>query len=190
MKRLSAKSLTLALIASLSLVGCGWHLRGSEDQSFAININVQGPGTASAGNFVGAFGTALTGSGGAIVPNAYTARGIIYLYQAVYRRQSITLSRIGQSTGFDLSYRVVYEVRSPIGEVLQPRKEFEIKRDYFNDQSLPLAQLYEETKIREEVEKEAAQSLLRRVVNVLRNTPEDKLQPPPPPATPPEKPKS
>jgi len=184
------KPLAAVLLAGLALSGCGFHLRGSEgDQSFAQNLYFDGPGV-SGNTFVGVFGTALTGVGGNIVSSPVTSNAVVYLYRAAYRRQAITLSKIGRATGFDLNYRVVYEVRSPKGEVLQPRKEFEIKRDYYNDQTLPLAQLAEETQIREEIEKEAAQALLRRVVNVLRQIPDEKLLPPPPEPPPPPEQKS
>jgi len=167
------------LVVCLALSGCGFHLRGSEgDKAFQQNLYFDGPGIAGS-TFVGVFGTALTGVGGNIVATPVAASAIVYLYQATYKRQSITTSKVGQSSGFDLNYRVIYEVRSPRGEVLQTRKEFDIKRDYYNDQTLPLAQLSEESQIREELEKEAAQSLLRRVVNVLRQVPEEKLLPPP-----------
>jgi len=169
-----------ALAVCLALSGCGFHLRGSGgDTSFAQNLYFQGPGVTES-PFVSVFGMALTGVGGSIVASPATSTGIVYLYKARYLRQPITLSRTGRATGYDLSYRVVYDVRSPRGDLLQPRREFEIKRDYYNDQTLPLAQLAEENQIREEIEKEAAQSLLRRVVNVLRQTPKEKLTPPPP----------
>jgi len=176
------KTRTLAALAAcLALSACGFHLRGSEgDSSFAQSLYLEGPG--ASGNFPGVFGMTLTGTGGKVVGSAAGSTAVVRLYRATYQRQPITLSRTGRATGYDLSFRIVYEVRSPKGELLQARKEFEIKRDYFNDQTLPLAQLSEEGQIREELEKEAAQSLLRRVVNVLRQppaspspTPESKL---------------
>lgn len=157
----------LPLLACLLLSGCGFHLRGSEgDTSFAQKFYVEG----AVGTFLGAFNAAVTGTGGAIVGNAAESSAVIRLYRASYQRQPITLNRTGRATAFDLSYRIVYELRGPKGEILQARKEFEIKRDYFNDQSLPLAQLAEEGQIREELEKDAAQSLLRRVVTLLKRT--------------------
>lgn len=170
---LPTKTLILLLLAScLALSACGFHLRGSDEGAkLAHKLYIEGPVTE--GSFLSAFGTALTDVGGGIVKTPIAASGIIHLYRATYVRQPITLSRTGRANGYDLSYRIVYDVRSPKGEVLQPRKEFEVKRDYFNDQTLPLAQLAEEAQIREEIEKEAAQSLLRRVVNTLRQLPED-----------------
>jgi LPS-assembly lipoprotein len=52
---------------------------------------------------------------------------------------------------------------------LLPRQEIEIRRDYFNDQSSPLGQMAEEGLIRQEMQKEAAQLLLRRIVYGLRS---------------------
>ena len=166
-----------ALAACLALSACGFHLRGGGgDTSFSQNLFIEGAG--ASGSFLGVFGTALTGAGGSLVGAPVNSTGIVRLYKAAYIRQPITLSRTGRATGFDLIYRVSYDVRTPKGEVVQPRKEFEAKREYFNDQTLPLAQLAEEGQIREELEKEAAQTLLRRVVNALKQVPEG------PPASP------
>ncbi len=163
------RSLSITLAACLLVSGCGFHLRGSGgDTSLSQKLYIEGP--AAGEGFVNVFGSALTTVGGRIVRTPAESSGIVYLYRASYQRQPITLSRTGRATGYDLIYRIVYEVRSPKGEVLQPRKEFEVKRDYYNDQTLPLAQLSEEGQIRTELENEAAQSLLRRVVNQLRQS--------------------
>lgn len=174
---LPTKASVLLLASGLALSACGFHLRGSgEGAKLAQKLYIEGPGTN--GSFLSTFGTALTDVGGGIVGTPIAASGIIHLYRATYVRQPITLSRTGRANGYDLSYRIVYDVRSPKGEVLQTRREFEVKRDYFNDQTLPLAQLAEEAQIREEIEKEAAQSLLRRVINVFGRLPEASPAPP------------
>ena len=150
MTRFPHKTHALILIASLALSACGFHLRGSEGGAkLAQKLYIEGPG--SGGNFQSVFSTALTDVGGGIVKTPIAASGIVHLYQATYLRQPITLSRTGRANGYDLSYRIVYDVRSPKGEVLQTRKEFEVKRDYFNDQTLPLAQLSVERLIRQKV---------------------------------------
>lgn len=161
------KILGLALLL-LSFSGCGFHLRGSGDSNdYAQKLFIEGP--AAGTSFVGVFGDALIGTGGSIEQSPASATAIIHLYKALYQRQFITLSRTGKATGYDLIYRIVYDLRTPKGEVLQPTKEFDIKRNYFNDQTLPLAQLAEESLIRQELEKEAAQMLLRRVVIQLKH---------------------
>ncbi len=182
-----ARFAILALFASLALAGCGFHLRGSSangeegKNSFAQRLYLEGPGAHT--GFASVFATALVAAGGKQVFEPVDSTAIIHMYQATFKRQSITLSNTGRATGFDLSYRISYDVRNPKGVVLQPRKEFEVKRDYYNDQTLPLAQQAEEGQINEALAIEAAQSLLRRVVNDINKVPESK----PEPAKPPEK---
>lgn len=170
------------MVAALSLLGgtggCGWHLRGTGgDASFAQRIYLDGPGAST--GFAGVFGTVLNTVGGTLVSNPAQSTGIVRLYRATFQRQPITISRTGRATGFDLSYRIIYDVRNAKGEILQGRKEFEVKRDYYNDQTLPLAQQSEEGQINEALANEAAQSLLRRVVNQLKQSEPPPTQPSP-----------
>lgn len=167
---------TCAFAVLLTLSACGFHMRGSGgDASFAQRIYLEGP--AAPTGFSGYFGTALNTVGGSLVSTPADCTGIVHLYRATFQRQPITLSNTGRATGFDLSYRVIFDVRSPKGEILQAKREFEIKRDYYNDQSLPLAQQSEEGQIIEALTNEAAQSLLRRVVNELKKMPKAEPEP-------------
>lgn len=156
----------LAIIAIMAvLAGCGFHLRGSAGPTFAKGILLQG---INAGNpLYNDFSGALTLVGGHLVKTPGEAAGIVYVHKAYHSRRSLTLSRFGRSTEFDLFYRIVYDVRSPTGEVLLPRQDIEVRRDYFNDQTLPLSQVAEEGVMRLEMQKEAAQTLLRRTISVL-----------------------
>ncbi len=172
----------LAIFVLMALAGCGFHLRGSKvgggaDNAFAQRLYLEGP--AAHTGFASVFAVALTAAGGKQVFEPAQSTAVVHMYQAIFRRQSITLSNTGTATGFDLSYRISYDVRSPKGVVFQERKEFEVKRDYYNDQTLPLAQQAEEAQINEALANEAAQSLLRRVVNDIKKAPE----PGPEPAT-------
>jgi outer membrane lipopolysaccharide assembly protein LptE/RlpB len=72
---------------------------------------------------------------------------------------------------FDLTFRVIYEVQNPKGDILIPEKELMVRREYFNTQGSPLGQGLEEVQIRSEMEMEAAQTLLRQVVFTLRDKP-------------------
>ncbi len=113
-------------------------------------------------------------TGGRLVPEPSQAGGVIHIYRANHLRRYLALSRAGRSVEYDLSYRVLYDVRTPQGEVLLPRQEIETKRDYFNDQTLPLGQAEEEGLIRQELEKEAAQAVLRRAIFALEQAPDKK----------------
>lgn len=161
----ASRPVLLLIALSLALAGCGFHLRGSGGPTFAQGILLQG---INSGNPLYAdFNSALTLVGGRLVKSPGESAGIVYVHRAYHSRRSLTLSRFGRSTEFDLSYRIVYDVRSPTGEVLLPRQDIEVRRDYFNDQTLPLAQVAEEGVMRVEMQKEAAQTLLRRAISVL-----------------------
>ncbi|HUL13002.1 MAG TPA: LPS assembly lipoprotein LptE [Methylococcaceae bacterium] len=162
---------TILAAVCLSLAACGFHLRGS-GPGIAQKLYLEGLGPGD--SFVGTFGNAMSLAGGKVVPEAGQAGGVIHIYKASHFRRYLALSRAGRSVLYDLSYRVVYDVRTPKGEVLLPRQEIETKRDYFNDQTLPLGQAEEEGLIRQELEKEAAQALLRRAVFALSKAPEKK----------------
>ena len=148
----------------LSLAACGFHLRGS-GPAIAQNLYVEGLGPRD--SFMGTFRDTMSFSGGKLVRKANRAGAVIHIYRAQHHRRYLALSRTGRSIEYDLSYRVLYDVRTPQGEVLLPRQEIETKRDYFNDQTLPLGQAEEEGLIRQELEREAAQILLRRAVFAL-----------------------
>lgn len=156
-------------VLCVSLAACGFHLRGSGP---AIAQDLYLEGLSPHDSFVGTFGSTMSLAGGKLVSNANQAGAVIHIYKAAHLRRYLALSQAGRSVQYDLSYRVLYDVRTPKGEVLLPRQEIETKRSYFNNQSLPLGQMEEEGVIREELEKQAAEILLRRAVLVLTRTSE------------------
>lgn len=153
----------------LSLSACGFHLRGSISQgSLAKSVFVEGDAHYEA--FTGEFNDLLAHSGGTLAPTASDAGAVIHIVRARHERRPITLSKQGRANTYDLIFRLEYDVSTPKGEALLPRQEIEIKRDYYNDQTSPLSQSAEEDLIRQEMQKEAAQLLLRRIVYGLRHT--------------------
>jgi LPS-assembly lipoprotein len=99
------------------------------------------------------------------------ASAIINVTMVRHLRRPITLSAVGRANMFDLTFRVIYEVQGPKGNILIPEKELMVRREYFNTQDSPLGQGLEEVQIRSEMEMEAAQTLLRQVVFTLRDKP-------------------
>jgi LPS-assembly lipoprotein len=162
----------LPLVAALALAACGWHLRGelpgtvSEKTLFVTGLGPKSP-------FYGDFVQTLSYSGGTLAQAPAKASAVIHIASAQHIRRPITLSQQGRANTFDLSFRVVYDVRTPGGEILIPKQELEVRRDYFNDQISPLGQGEEEAMYRVEMQKEAAQSLLRRIIYSLRQRKSD-----------------
>lgn len=174
----AAFSRCFALIIAAGLAGCGWHLRG-EIPGTAQARTIYLTGIDRGNPFYGDFSQVLNYSGGIMAASPAKAGAVVNIASARHLRRPITLSAQGRANTFDLTFRVLYQIQSPKGEVLVPQQELEVKRDYFNDQSSPLGQGAEEALLREEMEREAAQTLLRRVVFTLGK------MPPAPPAIPP-----
>ncbi|BBL76612.1 LPS assembly lipoprotein LptE [Methylomagnum ishizawai] len=164
-----ARRLRLAapLSAALALAACGWHLRG-EMPGTKLENTLYLSGITNKNPFYGDFNQTLNNLGGALAPTPGLASAVVHITSAAHTRRPITLSQQGRANTFDLTYRVVYDVRSPKGEILIPQQELEIRRDYFNDQTTPLGQGYEEDMYRQEMQKEAARTLLRQVSYTLR----------------------
>lgn len=163
-KTLSNAALCSTLI--LALGACGFHLRG-EIPGSAESKTVYLAGLNHTHPFYNDFSQVLHYSGGIITQKPAEANAVIQVRSVHHLRRPITLSSQGRANTFDLLFRVVYQIETPKGEVLVPLQELEIRRDYFNDQSSPLGQGEEESLMRTEMEKEAAQVLLRRVVYTL-----------------------
>ena len=156
------------LAAAALLAGCGFHLRGEipgtpESKTFFIS------GLPANDAFYGDFRRVLGYSGGKITEKPAKAAALVNFFMARHERRPITLSRQGRANMFELTFRVVYQILTPKGDVLLPQNEMIIRRDYFNNQVSPLGQVQEESMMREEMEKEAALALLRRVVYALKN---------------------
>lgn len=164
-KRLSRICVIPALAALL--VGCGFHLRGSlpalgEGRTLAVT------GIGPTHFFYGEFAQSLQYAGGSLAQIPERADAVLHILNARHSRRPITLGRSGRANTFDLWLDVTYEVLTPKGEIILPREELEVRRDYFNDQTSPLGQGAEEAQYRLEMQHEAAQTLLRRIAYTLK----------------------
>lgn len=154
---------------AVCLSACGFHFRGRiAEHSLARTVFVEGDNRFD--SFTSEFNQLLAHSGGTVAPTSVGAGAVVHIVRARQERRPVTLSRQGRANTYDLTFRVEYDVTTPKGEILLPRQEIEIKRDYFNDQTSPLGQTAEESLIRQEMQKEAAQLLLRRIVYGLRDS--------------------
>lgn len=155
---------------AVALAGCGFHLRGEipgtpeQKTVYVLGLSRNNP-------FYGDFAQVLAYSGGRLAQKPAEAGAIINVSLARHERRPITLSSQGRANMFELTFRLVYQIQNAGGKVLAPQQELEVRRDYFNNQVSPLGQADEENLMRQEMEKEAAQTLLRRVVYTLKNKP-------------------
>jgi LPS-assembly lipoprotein len=170
MARSSLYRIVAVGLVALLVAGCGFHLRG-EMPGTAESKTLFLTGLSNRTSFYGDLVQVLGYSGGILAAAPAKAGAVVNVTLARHERRALTLSGQGRANTFDLTFRVIYDVRSPKGDILVPQQEMEVRRDYFNDQSSPLGQQEEEALMRNEMEKEAAQTLLRRVVYTLNRKP-------------------
>lgn len=166
------RKVSLAIImafSQLALTGCGYHLRGAVDLPERAKL-VHLKGVAPTQPFSQEFTELLTFAGGRVTANRMEAGSVFRLVRGIHQRRQISLSKAGKANGFNLSYRIEYEVTTPNGEVLIPVEELEISRQYFVDLRFPLGQGEQETLIRGEMEREAAQTVMRRLRSAVRGS--------------------
>ncbi len=159
--------MAMPALAALAISACGWHLRGEipgSKEARTLFVSGIGPRVPFYSDFTQIFIT----SGGILATVPSQASAVVHIVSADHQRRPITLSQQGRANTFDLSFRVIYDVRTPKGEILIPKQELEVRRDYFNDQISPLGQGEEEAMYRVEMQKDAAKTLLRRVIYTLR----------------------
>jgi len=157
----------------MALVGCGYHLRGKVDLPERARV-VKLTGIAPGQPFSQEFTELLMFAGGRVTLNQVEAGSVFHVIHGVHQRRQISLSKAGKANGFNLSYRLEYEITTPKGEVILPREELEVSRQYYVDIRFPLGQGEQETLMRSEMEREAAQILMRRLRSTVANLPPGK----------------
>lgn len=155
-----ARSILFPLLLCLS--GCGFHLRGEVDLPERAKV-VYFEGVDRGQPFSQQLTELLSFAGGRVTNDRNQAGSVLHVLRIRHERRQISLSRAGKANAFDLIYRLDYEIVTPKGEVLIPREELEISRQYFVNQNFPLGQGEQESQLRIEMEEEAAHTLLRRL---------------------------
>ncbi|AAU92548.1 MULTISPECIES: LPS-assembly lipoprotein LptE [Methylococcus] len=163
----TCRYLSLFLVASLT--GCGFHLRGSETSDGAGQVLfLEKAGSTRVGSRLP---DAIRLTGAQLTRNMVDAKGVIRILKETDERRTMSLNLGGRGNLFDLYTRVRYEVTTPQGEIIIPPQEVEVKREYFNNQLSPIGQGEEESLLRSEMERELAETLVRRVLIEMSRNP-------------------
>ncbi|MDF9391611.1 MULTISPECIES: LPS assembly lipoprotein LptE [Methylococcus] len=159
----------LSLLFMASLAGCGFHLRGGETSDGAGQIlYLEKAGSTRVGSRLP---DAIRLTGAQLARTMLDAKGVIRILKETDERRTMSLNLGGRGNLFDLYTRVRYEVTTPQGEIIIPPQEVEVKREYFNNQLSPIGQGEEESLLRSEMERELAETLVRRVLIEMGRNP-------------------
>jgi LPS-assembly lipoprotein len=153
------KTLT-ALLCTLLLAGCGFHLRGAANLPFDT-LYVQAP---VGSQFAVQFRRVVAAGGGtSIVNDPKAAAATLVLVSELREKSILSLSGGGRVREFQLRYRMSYRLLDNKAVETIPVSEIALTRDFsFNDQET-LSKESEEALLFRDMQSDAVQQLVRRL---------------------------
>lgn len=155
----------LAFFLSVSIAGCGFHLRGETDLSFD-SVYIDSAGTSQ-------FATELRrvfkgNSAVKLVDAPEQAQVVLKVLEERQEQNILSISAAGSVNEFQLLYRVSYRILDTQMQDLVPQQEITVRRDLTYDDTQTLGKESEVKLLFTEMRSDAVQQMLRRlsVVNV------------------------
>lgn len=158
-----------AVILSLALLlsACGYHLRGAFQLPENMkNVYIEG----SSGALLDQFRQTMETSSSTLSSSRTGAGIVIKIANEEFNRRVVSLSSRGKSNEFELEYRLDYEFANAKDALLMERQTVDIRREYYNDQTVVIAKENEENVIRNEMYQQAVHTILNRARVVLEAT--------------------
>ena len=156
------------------LPACGWHLRGAVDLPEGMDVvYVKGFGQGSP--FMAYFVQNLRFGNGQVTRDLGEASFVLNAISQQFSRREATLSSTGRTNTYQLAYELIFDLQTPSGDLILSEQIIRVVREYYNPQSDVIGnsniigKAQEENVIRNEMYKEAVNSVLRRAEVALRN---------------------
>ena len=159
---------TLALVlAAAWLGGCGYQLRGSAasgDQAASLSeVYVDGPGW-----LVDEFEVLLESSGGEVLDAPRKGAPAVKMVTEQFERRIVSVdSSTGKTREIEIVYTLRFNLRDEGGAALFQNERLSLRRDLSIDPDAVLGKVSEESLIQQEMQRDAASQLLRRVQSAL-----------------------
>nr|WP_298124725.1 LPS assembly lipoprotein LptE [uncultured Pseudoxanthomonas sp.] len=171
--------LPLLVVALVFLAGCGFHLRNKIALPSDLGpVRVMGPST-SYSALVTSLSRGLQGAGATLAAPAgedtTTARedqvATLRILSERWGDLPIAVDQFGRSQEFSLRYAVVFAFRRADGTDLVPQQVVELSRDYVSQPDNATGTTTEREVLAEELRRDMAASILRRIDGVVRSGP-------------------
>lgn len=150
---------------ALAMVGCGFYLRGSKPtalQGYKLFVQSQ-----RADPITAEIRTQLGYSGVSLAANPGSADAVVTLSGERSDERVLSVDpRTGKAREYELGYQVDVTVTRSDGTLLSPRQTVDLTRDLTFDETSVLGKFGEEALLREEMRKDAAQTILRRLETI------------------------
>lgn len=163
------QTLTAAVMSlAVGLAGCGFQLRGGVGLPEAYTpVHVSGPQDLRA-----AIETGLRGGGAAVTAEPTEAGIRLELFGESFSQRTLSVDPdSGNAQEYEVAYSVSYRVLDRAGRALVEPTALSLQRDYFFDSDAVLGTSRQVTVLHEEMRRDAAQQVLRRVNAALNAAP-------------------
>jgi len=149
-----------SLLVATHITGCGFELRGRASLPDDIrSVQVNAP--AALRDELEIF---LEGGGAELVESGTTADVTINVGNETYDRRVLTVDpNTGKEREFELAYSVAFDVKRADGTAVLGSQSVSLLRDYVFDPDAVIGKSREEGVLREEMRRDAAQQILRRI---------------------------
>ncbi len=145
------------LMLCLFLAACGYHLRGKIDLPEQMRtVYLQGASQPLFDKFV----RSLRAGQAELVDTPQKAGVIVKISKDKMIRRTLSLSETGRATEFEIYYELFYQLQTVDGKLITDEQRLELSRAYFNDQIDILGRENEEAVIRDEIYRQAVQSVI------------------------------
>ncbi len=155
------------MLLALLLHACGFHLRGSGPGALAVSsVHVDAGGARKLGEEVSA---QLSGLGVALPATADAAEVVLKLGNERQERKVLTVSaQTGKVEEYELILSATMTVLDAEGNILSKNQPVSARRDLTYDEAAVLGKFEEERILQEELRKQVAANVLRRLSAVAR----------------------
>lgn len=148
----------LLFITIVSLIGCGFHLRGTSDVSFS-SIFIQGNTLTISKDLA----KSLSTNGVKVLNSAEGAELLLEMVGEESEKRILSLAGTGTVNEFELYYRVHYRSKLAGAELWSPVQTVEARRDFTYSDANLLAKQGEEKRLNENMQQDVISNLTRRL---------------------------
>ena len=148
----------LLFITIVSLIGCGFHLRGTSDVSFS-SIFIQGNTLTISKNLT----KSLSTNGVKVLNSAEGAELLLEMVGEESEKRILSLAGKGTVNEFELYYRVHYRSKLAGAELWSQVQTVEARRDFTYSDANLLAKQGEEKRLNENMQQDVISNLTRRL---------------------------
>jgi LPS-assembly lipoprotein len=147
------------------LGGCGFHLQGHTPLPAVVRQPfVEAPDVQS--DFVQYLRHALLSNGAQLTPEKNQASAVVSILRDSVARRVLSVSATNQPNQYEVTYTVGFSVTAPGGKELLPPQEISATRTYSFDERILLAKNHEEEILRQDMARDLADMVMRRLASL------------------------